>query len=96
MATEENGWSGQNYGGFANAEYDAVCSTQLQSLPGEAAYESAAKEAQLMFGEQLPGASVPAPRLAATRPDMCNFIMDPTANSEMWNLENFDYGEGCE
>jgi hypothetical protein len=32
-------------------------------------------------------------KLAATRPDMCNFIMDPTANSEMWNIENFDYGE---
>ncbi len=96
MATEESGWSGQNYGGFANAEYDTVCNTQLQSLPGEAAYEEAAKEAQRLFGEQLP--VVPLflrLKLAATRPDMCNFIMDPTANSEFWNIENFDYGTGC-
>lgn len=96
MATAENGWSGQNYGGFSDPTYDTVCNTQLQSLPGEAAYEEAAKEAQRLFGEQLP--VVPLflrLKLAATRPDMCNFIMDPTANSEFWNIENFDYGAGC-
>jgi hypothetical protein len=32
---------------------------------------------------------------AATRPDFCNFIMDPTANSEFWNIEEFDYGPTC-
>ena len=32
-------------------------------------------------------------KLAATRTDMCNFIMDPTSNSEFWNIEEFDYGE---
>jgi hypothetical protein len=35
-------------------------------------------------------------KLAATRSDMCGFIMDPTNNSEFWNIEEFDYGEGCE
>ncbi len=96
MATAENGWSGQNYGGFSDPTYDTVCNTQLQSLPGEAAYEEAAKEAQRLFGDQLP--VVPLflrLKLAATRPDMCNFIMDPTNNSEFWNIENFDYGAGC-
>ena len=55
---------------------------------------TAAKEAQLIFGEELP--VVPLflrLKLAATRPDMCNFIMDPTNNSEMWNIEAFDYGD---
>ncbi len=35
-------------------------------------------------------------KLAATHPDMCHFIMDSTNESEMWNIEEFDYAEGCE
>jgi peptide/nickel transport system substrate-binding protein len=54
-------------------------------------------EAQRIFSEQLPVVPLfQAVKLAATRPDMCNFIMDPTANSEFWNIEEFDYGEGCQ
>jgi len=98
LPTAANGWSGQNNPGFHNADYDKACNTQLQSLPGEAAYETSAKDAQRIFADQLP--VVPLflrLKLAATRPDMCNFIMDPTANSEFWNIENFDYagGPGC-
>jgi peptide/nickel transport system substrate-binding protein len=90
----DNGWAGQNQTGFTNLEYDAACNQALQSLPGEDAYTEGHMEAQRIFGEELP--VVPLflrLKLAATRPDMCNFIMDPTANSEMWNVENFDYGD---
>ena len=90
----DNGWAGQNQTGFTNAEYDAACNQAIQSLPGEDAYTEGHLEAQRIFGEELP--VVPLflrLKLAATRPDMCNFIMDPTANSEMWNVENFDYGD---
>ena len=93
---EENGWSGQNTPGFHDPAYDAACNTQIQSLPGEADYEPAVKEAQRIFAEQIP--VIPLflrYMLAATRPDMCNFIMDPTAVSELWNIENFDYGTVC-
>ncbi len=95
LPTAANGWSGQNNAGFHDADYDKACNTQLQSLPGEPAYEQGAKDAQRIFAEQV----AVAPyflrlKLAATRPDMCNFIMDPTNNSELWNLENFDYGNG--
>jgi peptide/nickel transport system substrate-binding protein len=95
LPTEANGWSGQNNAGFHDPDYDKACNAQMQSLPGEAAYETAAKDAQRIFAEQV--AVVPyflRLKLAATRPDMCNFIMDPTNNSELWNLENFDYGTG--
>jgi peptide/nickel transport system substrate-binding protein len=95
LPTAANGWGGQNSAGFHDADYDKACNTQLQSLPGEAAYETAAKDAQRIFAEQV--AVVPyflRLKLAATRPDMCNFIMDPTNNTEMWNLANFDYGNG--
>ena len=54
-------------------------------------------EAQRIFAEQLPVAPLYLQiKLAVTRPDMCGFIMDPTNPSEFWNIEEFDYGEGCE
>jgi len=95
LPTAANGWGGQNSAGFHDADYDKACNTQLQSLPGEAAYDQAAKDAQRIFSEKV--AVVPyflRLKLAATRPDMCNFIMDPTNNTELWNLANFDYGNG--
>ena len=90
------GWGGWNNPGYSNPEYDAVCNAAVQSLPGQPAYDENHLRAQEIFAEDLP--IVPLYlrlKLAATRPDMCNFIMDPTANSEMWNIEEFDYGEGC-
>jgi len=92
-----NGWDYWNYPGFANEEYDAACNAGYYSLPDMPEHAAAHKEAQRIFAEQLP--VVPLflrTKLAATRPDMCGFIMDPTNNSEFWNIEEFDYGEGCE
>jgi peptide/nickel transport system substrate-binding protein len=92
-----DGWIAQNNSGFANEEYDIACNSALGSLPGKPEFEAAHLEAQRIFAEQLP--VVPLylyVKMAATRPDMCGFIMDPTANSEFWNIEEFDYGEGCE
>jgi peptide/nickel transport system substrate-binding protein len=86
------GWGGQNDPGWSNEEYDAVCNAALQSLPGQPEYEQYHKEAQRIFGEQLPVVPLYLRlKLAATRPDMQNFVMDPTENSEMWNIEEFDY-----
>jgi peptide/nickel transport system substrate-binding protein len=93
----ESGWGGQNNPGFADDEYDTACRTALGSLPGQLEFEAAHLEVQRIFAEQLPVAPLYLNiKLAATRPDMCGFIMDPTANSEFWNIEEFDYGEGCE
>ena len=87
---------GQNTVGFADEQYDLVCNNALNSLPGQPEYEQAHLEAQRLFAELLPVAPLfLRTQLAATRADMCNFIMDPTANSEFWNIENFNYGEGC-
>jgi peptide/nickel transport system substrate-binding protein len=92
-----NGWSAQNYPGFANEEYELACSTAKGLIPGQPEYEAAHLEAQKIFSEQLPVVPLYLTiKLAATRPDMCGFIMDPSANSEFWNIEEFDYGEGCD
>jgi peptide/nickel transport system substrate-binding protein len=93
----EDGWLGWNQIGFANDEYDRACQIALHSLPGQPEYEAAHLEAQRIFNEQLP--VVPLYlyiKLAASRPDMCGLIMDPTALNAFWNIEEFDYGEGCQ
>lgn len=91
IPAEENGWSGQNNPGFSDAEYDEVCQGAIQSLPGTPEYEQYHKEAQALFAEKLP--VVPLflrLKLAAYAPRISGFIMDPTVNSEMWNIENFE------
>jgi peptide/nickel transport system substrate-binding protein len=88
-----SGWGGQNQTGYSDPEFDAACNKAVQSLPGQPSYDEGHLEAQAIFAEDLP--VVPLflrLKLAITRPDMCGFIMDPTANSEMWNIEAFDYG----
>lgn len=90
------GWGAANNAGWSNADFDAACKAALSSLPGQPAYDENHLKAQEIYADQLP--QVPLYlrlKLAATRPDMCNFIMDPTANSEMFNIEEFDYGESC-
>jgi len=90
------GWGGSNASGWSNADYDAVCNAALSSLPGQPSYDENHLRAQEIFAENLPVAPLYLrTKLAATRIDMCNFIMDPTNNSEMWNIEAFDYGESC-
>jgi len=90
------GWGGANGTGWSNADYDAACKAALASLPGQPAYDENHLRAQEIFAEELPVVPLYLRlKLAGTRTDMCNFIMDPTNNSEMWNIEAFDYGESC-
>ncbi len=94
--SELNSWGGLNITGFNDPAYDAACLTALQSLPGEEAYTTNHLAAQRIIADQIPMLALHLSlKLAITRPDMCNFIMDPTG-SEMWNLEKFDFGPGCE
>jgi len=93
----QSAWGGQNDPGFVDNAYDNACNRALQTLPGQPGYEEAHLEAQQIFSEQLPVAPLFLRlKLAATRPDFCNFIMDPTENSELWNVEFFDYGACAE
>jgi peptide/nickel transport system substrate-binding protein len=90
------GWGGQNETGYSNPEYDRACRAALETLPGQPGYAESHALAQQIFAAELP--VVPLYRqvnLAITRPDFCEFEPDPTARSELWNLEVFDVGEGC-
>jgi len=90
----ENGWSGQNVSGFVNADFDLACNAALHALPGTPEYEQHHLEAQRIFAEQVPVIPLYLRlKVAATRANMKGFIMDPTENSELWNIEEFDYGD---
>lgn len=91
------GWGGWNITGYSNPEFDATCKAAIQSLPGQPSYTENHLKAQEIFATDLPVVPLYLRlKLAVTRPDMCNFEMDPTANSEMWNIEEFDYGDCSE
>jgi peptide/nickel transport system substrate-binding protein len=87
----ENRWAGQNYGGFVDPEFDRACNSAIQSLPGTPEYTRYHLEAQKVFADRLPSLILYLRlKIAAYRPGVKNFIVDATANSEMWNIENFD------
>jgi len=84
-------WHGDNATGYSNPEYDAVCQKALQALPGTPEYEKYHRQAQIIFSEELP--SLPLfmwLRVAIVQPDVLNFTLDPTARSELWNIEILD------
>jgi peptide/nickel transport system substrate-binding protein len=90
---EENGWDylKGNAPGFINEDFDAACDAARQLLAGQPGYEEYHLQAQEIFAEQLPVVPLyPHLTLAVTRPDLTGLSMDPT-ESEMWNIENFDY-----
>ena len=85
------GWGNSNETGWSNEEYDRVCNIALASLPGTPEYEENHKEAQRIFSEEVP--VIPLflrLKVAATRPEVLNFQIDPTQNSEMWNIFEID------
>lgn len=89
----ENSW-GLNYNnetGFSNPDFDAACQMALDLLPGMEGYETAHQTALRIWAEQVP--SIPLflrPRVAATIPAILNFSLDPTQESELWNLYEID------
>jgi peptide/nickel transport system substrate-binding protein len=91
-----NHWVGANISGYTNPAYDAACLSARGVLAGEAAYAASYRNTQAIFAEDLP--VVPLYwrlKVAAARLDLCNFDLDPSATSDLWNLELFDFGDAC-
>lgn len=96
IPAEFNTWVGTNITGFKNAEYDAACRAARTSLQGEQAYVNNYRRTQIIFSEELP--AIPLfyrLRIAAARPEVCRFDLDPTANP-LWNIEAIGIGETCQ
>lgn len=89
VSSEDNQWNGQNFSGYADPAYDAVCVRALNTLPGEPGFEAAHIAAQQRFSAALP--ELPLfryVRYLATRPDLEGFIPDAIA-VETWHIEAF-------
>lgn len=85
------GWGNANETGWSNPEFDAECARAQGSLPGTADYEEGHKAAQIIFSDQVP--VIPLflrLKVAAARPNVLNFGVDPTQNSELYNIYEFD------
>ena len=90
-----NHWIGVNVSGYSNPDFDTACSAAQSSLPGEQSYTDLYHQVQSIFASDLP--AIPLffrLSIAAARPDLCHFNLDPTANP-MWNMEAFDEGQAC-
>jgi peptide/nickel transport system substrate-binding protein len=94
--TAENRWMGVNITGFANQAYDAACQAARTANPSQPDYKAKQDAAQTLFAQELPALPLYFNiKIVAARPDFCGMEMDVTARSALWNMENFDYGDGC-
>ncbi len=90
IPSEEFGWGAQNNTGFENTEFDTACNLASTTLDEDVKAEQHAL-AQKIFSENVPSIILfSRGKIAVTGPNVTGVIMDSTANSEMWNIENFD------
>lgn len=85
------GWGATGNTGWSNEAFDLACNTALASLPGTPEYEESHKEAQRIFSQEVP--VIPAfLRLivAAARPEVIGFGVDPTGGTELQNIYQYD------
>jgi peptide/nickel transport system substrate-binding protein len=92
----DNAWIGANVSGYSSEAYDTACRQALTTLPDAPEFSQANNDAQLLFSQDLPVVPLYWRLIvAAARQDMCNFVLNPTASSDLWNIEQFNYGESC-
>lgn len=96
IPTADNGWGGSNITGFKNADFDKACRDAQTSLHEEPAYLASYRQTQIILAEQLPAIPLYSRlRIAAARPDLCGYDIDPAANS-FWNVEAFEIADSCQ
>lgn len=96
IPNEANLWTGTNVTGFSNEDYDLACQTAQSSLREEQEYLNSYRQTQILIANELPAIPLYSHlRIAAARPEVCGFELDPTANP-LWNIEAFGIGETCQ
>jgi peptide/nickel transport system substrate-binding protein len=87
------GWGGYDTPGYVSAVYDAACQGALAALD-PAKKKDLHAQAQKIFTTDLPSLMLFArAKIAVTGPKVIGVIMDPTENTELWNVENFDVSQ---
>jgi peptide/nickel transport system substrate-binding protein len=90
------GWGGVNASGYVNPEYDRLCQEARFTLPEMEVHTTAHQQAQAILAEDVP--TLPLfwhSRYILTRMDFCGVSVDASTQDALWNIESFDYGEGC-
>ena len=90
------GWGGTNAGGYRNLAYDEACKTAMTSLPDTVEYGDAYRQVQTILAEDLP--VIPLywkVKFFLTRPDFCNLVVNVGSAPNLWNIEEYNYMEGC-
>ena len=86
-----SGWNGLNSTGWWNKWYDDACKTAVTTWPDSSEYAQAHMEAQTIFAQNLPLIPLfPRLKFAAARPNIINFQLDSTQESELWNIYTLD------
>jgi peptide/nickel transport system substrate-binding protein len=87
------GWEGRNVSGYSNEAFDEACRAAQGAFVGSAAYGENHQEALRIFEEELPAMPLFAYlKVAAARPGLRNFGLNPTQESELYNLYEIDRG----
>ena len=85
-----------NAGGYTNPDYDGACRDGRFTLPEMPLHAQASSQAQAILADELP--AVPLYwhfKIILTRPDFCGVSVDASTAEALWNIEVYDYGEGC-
>ena len=93
IPNETNGWGALNLAGFSDPRFDEACvaAQRPAALEDKAAQHA---RAQQIWSEALPAIVLYAPaRAVLSRPGVLNVLPNPTAASDLWNLENFDWDD---
>jgi peptide/nickel transport system substrate-binding protein len=91
------GWGGLNNTGWWLPDYDTACRKARDLLPGMPGYDENFQETQRLLAENLP--LIPLfmrAKLALAKPQVRHFQLDPTQESELWNLFALDLGVAAE
>jgi len=89
----DNNWNIKynNETGFQNDDFDAACEAARLALPDTQEYEQNHREALRIWSQQVP--IIPLfmrLKVAATRPNVQNLLIDPTEPSDLWNIYELD------
>ena len=89
-------WGGVNAAGYTNPAYDVACRDGRFTLAESSLHTQAYFQAQATLAEDLP--AIPLYwyfKSVLTRPDFCGLELDASTQEPFWNIEVFNYGEGC-
>jgi peptide/nickel transport system substrate-binding protein len=85
-----------NFSGYGNPLFDSLCLQALKAKTSDEKTQAIHNQMQELLNQDLPYFPLYYhPTIALARPDFCNFKLDISARSDLWNIEELDYGVTC-